>query len=177
MSCHAGPARHLAHLPNTETSPNKMGRPSVDRLSVRHQIHTHYHSTDIVSALTINLPHATLVRNSSPSALDKRVTCSFSLFCNRWGAGKQTPPPMHRSRRLGWACRDTPKEAKLHGRQCPSDASLRVKFPRLYSDASQTQQFARLIAHPHAGNLTPQLMAVCTAPHWDANIIPKIHSE
>ena len=50
-------------------------------------------------------------------------------------AGNETPPPMHRSRRLGWACRDTPKEAKLHGRQCPSDASLRVKFPRLYSDA------------------------------------------
>ena len=52
---------------------------------------------------------------------------------------KRTPPPMHRSRRLGWACRDAPKEAKLHGRQCPSDASLRVKFPRLYSDASQTR--------------------------------------
>ena len=42
------------------------------------------------------------------------------------GAGREnkTPPPMHRSRCLGWTCDDTSKEAKLHGRQCPSSCVI-----------------------------------------------------
>ena len=38
---------------------------------------------------------------------------------------------MHRSRCLGWTSEDTPKEAKLHGRQCPLHASSEFEFPRL----------------------------------------------
>jgi len=57
--------------------------------------------------------------------------------------------------------------------QCPLRASLRVKFPRLYSDASQTRQLARLIASLHAGNLTPQIGTICTTPHRNTIIIPK----
>ena len=63
-------------------------------------------------------------------------------------ARNKTPPSMYRSWRLGWASRDTPKEAKLHGLQCPSNASLRVKFPRLYSDASQTRFRLLLFTFP-----------------------------
>ena len=139
MSCHAGPARHLAHFPNTKTSPSRTGKPSVDRLSVRHQLHTHYHSTDIVSAWTTYLPHATLDRNSSPSALDKRATRPFSLFCNRRG-GKRKPPPMHQMRRLR-------EPGKIHQRRrnCSARAvtlllRLSVKFLRLSSDASHVRR-------------------------------------
>ena len=54
-------------------------------------------------------------------------------------AGKQTPPPMLRVRCLGWTRKETSKEAKLHGRQCPLHASLRVtSFRGLSLDASQT---------------------------------------
>ena len=50
-----------------------------------------------------------------------------SLRHRRW-SGKQTPPPMHQGRCLGWTLKDTPKEAKLHGRQCPLCASFRLSF-------------------------------------------------
>ena len=36
-----------------------------------------------------------------------------------FGAGNETPPPMHRERCVRMTLKDTPKEAKLHGRQCP----------------------------------------------------------
>ena len=47
---------------------------------------------------------------------------------------------MHRVRCLGWTLKDTSKEAKLHGRQCPLRASFRFKFPRLYPDASHVRR-------------------------------------
>ena len=46
---------------------------------------------------------------------------------------------MLRVRCLGWTRKETSKEAKLHGRQCPLHASLRVtSFRGLSLDASQT---------------------------------------
>ena len=115
-----------------------MGRPSVDRLSVRHQLHTHYHSTDIVSALTINLPHATLIRNSSPSALDIRVTRPFPLFCNR--RGRETKTSSDASNEAPESARnDTSREAKLHGLAVSSSRVIPMKFLRLPFDASHVR--------------------------------------
>ncbi len=42
---------------------------------------------------------------------------------------------MHRVGCLGWTSEDTSKEAKLHGRQCPSSCVFRLEFPRLSPDA------------------------------------------
>ena len=72
---------------------------------------------------------------------------------------------------------DTPKEAKLHGLQCPLDASFVCKFPTLPHDASQTQTTAACAARPpyhfHAGNLTPGIVADVPAPQPNTQIIAK----
>ena len=73
-----------------------------------------------------------------------------------------TPPPMLRVRCLGWTRKETSKEAKLHGRQCPLHASLRVtSFRGLSLDASQTWFRLLLFAFPrgkssarHRGSFT-----------------------
>ena len=52
---------------------------------------------------------------------------SFPLFRHRGGDGNKTPPSMHQGRCLGWTCDDTSKEAKLHGRQCPSSCVITSK--------------------------------------------------
>jgi len=65
---------------------------------------------------------------------------------------------MHRVRCLGRTLKDTSKEAKLHGRQCPLHASFRFKFPRLLPDASHVRREGgalgdRALPVPCAGNL------------------------
>ena len=72
--------------------------------------------------------------------------------------------------------KDTPKEAKLHGRQCPSDASLSSVSQaslRRYPNAVA----ARLITLPLAGNLSLPASSAAptgtTSPAGNRQIIPK----
>ena len=104
------------------------------------------------------------------------ATLPDSIYQTSGKARKMTPPPMHQGRRVGLPSNDTPKEAKLHGRQCPSDASLELKLPTLSLDAAQTR-FRRLLFTCHAGNLAfPANSAaehVATSLAENTQIIPK----
>ena len=73
-----------------------------------------------------------------------------SGFRHRGGGGnKMTPPPMHQVRCVGLTFGETPKEAKLHARQCLLDASPDSSFLRFHLTLSQTRWRLRLLAaHP-----------------------------
>ena len=67
--------------------------------------------------------------------------------------------------------RDTPKEAKLHGRQCPLDASLWFSFVGFTSDASQTRLLATVIHPFRAGNLALDIKTALPAFQQNERII------
>ena len=83
-----------------------------------------------------------------------------------------TPPPMHQGRCLGWTLKDTPKEAKLHGRQCPLRASFRLSF--LGFTLTRPKRGSGYFSSPfHAGNLSLGIAAVSPASQPNAQIIAK----
>ena len=112
-------------------------------------------STVSVSANATMFANAANTAHRPISPMLFMIRPSFPLLIAiRFSAGNETPTPMHRS-----SASDEPVEIHRRRRSCTDgsvlfDASLRVKFPRLYSDASQTWQSASAIQghqSPHPG--------------------------